>query len=168
MKENLLDLSGKIEDSTVCIYETIAEVADTLNISFFVVGASARDLILKYGYGIYPIRATKDIDIGVQLALWDEFNKLSNALIETGKFTKSEQAQRFLFNSIPIDIIPFGSIEDENNQIRWPPDHDTVLNVMGFNDAYKVTGCPFNKIRQPHLARILEEGKKHSLGVTNS
>ena len=41
MKENLLDLSGKIERPTVSIYEIISEVADTLNIPFFVVDASA-------------------------------------------------------------------------------------------------------------------------------
>ena len=31
---------------------------------FFVVGASARDIVLKFGFGIETIRATNDIDLG--------------------------------------------------------------------------------------------------------
>ena len=154
-------MSGKIEEPTVSIYEITSEVADTLNISFFVVGASARDLILKFAYGIYPIRATIDIDIGVQLAVWDDFHKLSNALIETGRFTKSEEAQRFLFNNIPVDIIPFGSIAAYSNQISWPPESEFSMNVSGYSEAYdnsiivRLRSSPVLDIRVASLAGLI-------------
>lgn len=66
MKENLLNLSGKIDKLTIEIFECIAHVADSLNIPIFVVGGTARDIILQYGYGILTTRATADIDFGVQ------------------------------------------------------------------------------------------------------
>ena len=62
MNKNLLDLSGKIDELIVSIYETIAKVADSSGIKYFIVGASARDIVLRYGYGIHTIRATVDID----------------------------------------------------------------------------------------------------------
>ncbi|HWP93533.1 MAG TPA: hypothetical protein VNN20_15175 [Thermodesulfobacteriota bacterium] len=134
----MLDLSGKIDPLTVSIYETIAKVADSSGIKYFIVGASARDMILSYGYGINTTRATVDIDIGIQVSSWEDYKKLSKDLVQTGRFTKSRESQRFLFNnSIPIDFIPFGNIETKGNQITWPPEDEAILNVLGFEEAYK-------------------------------
>lgn len=65
MTEKSLDLSGKIDGFTVELFATIANVAASDGISFFVVGATARDIILQYGYGIETIRATNDIDLAL-------------------------------------------------------------------------------------------------------
>ncbi|MGD9161830.1 MAG: hypothetical protein PVG39_25695 [Desulfobacteraceae bacterium] len=70
MSRNLLDLSGKIDPLTIELFETIKNTADSGGINFFVVGASARDMILEYGYEIKTKRATMDIDLGVQVADW--------------------------------------------------------------------------------------------------
>jgi len=64
MKESLLDLSGKIDGFRVRLFETIATVAESLRVPFFVVGAMARDIILSLGYDIKTGRATEDIDSG--------------------------------------------------------------------------------------------------------
>ncbi len=58
MKENLLDLSGKIDGFTVEFLDTIADVAESFKVPFFVVGAMARDILLTEGYGIETGRAT--------------------------------------------------------------------------------------------------------------
>lgn len=140
MNEKLLDISGKIDDITIAAYEAIVKETNSLQIPFFVVGAAARDMILEYGYGVGVQRATHDIDIGINVSDWDQFERLTEQLIKFSGFSRAEEKHRLRFeNKIPLDIVPFGAIEDENNQIRWPPDHDTVLNVMGFNDAYKNT-----------------------------
>ena len=52
MKESLLDLSGKIKGFEVELFETVAEVAESLSIPFFVVGAMAdfeNDLVMWNG-----------------------------------------------------------------------------------------------------------------------
>ena len=65
-----LDLSGKIDRFLVEIFEKIVSAAESVNTAFFVVGASARDIILKFGFDIETIRATNDIDLGVRVSDW--------------------------------------------------------------------------------------------------
>ncbi|HEV7930621.1 MAG TPA: nucleotidyl transferase AbiEii/AbiGii toxin family protein [Nitrosospira sp.] len=35
----------------------------------------------------------------------------------------------------PIDLIPFGQIENPPHEIAWPPDMDVLMNVTGYADA---------------------------------
>jgi len=59
-----LDLSGKIDEYTLALYyEHIIAAASALKIQFFVIGATARDLILDRNYNIRPFRATEDVDL---------------------------------------------------------------------------------------------------------
>ncbi len=60
MSANLLDLSGKIDALTIAIFDAIVTIALANDIRFFLVGATARDLILHYGYGVAVGRATGD------------------------------------------------------------------------------------------------------------
>ncbi len=34
-------------------------------------------------------------------------------------------------------MIPFGGIADKNGVISWPPEHDTTMTVLGFDEAYE-------------------------------
>jgi predicted nucleotidyltransferase len=86
MSRRLLDLSGKIDPLTIELFEIIKSAADFRDIKFFVVGASARDMILEYGYDIKTKRATMDIDLGVQVADWGQYENLKQGLIDTSKF----------------------------------------------------------------------------------
>lgn len=137
MRKTLLDISGKIDAFTVAIYEQITTVAEAQKIPFFIVGATARDLVLHHGYGIEVGRATKDIDLAVQVASWDEFQELKQSLMQTGQFAETKMTQRLQYeNTIPVDIVPFGSITEADGLISWPPDHAVRMNTLGFEDAY--------------------------------
>ena len=52
MSRSLLDLSGRIDPVPVEIFDTFASVAGARHIHYFVVGETARDMILSYGHGI--------------------------------------------------------------------------------------------------------------------
>jgi len=137
MRRTLLNISGKLDPFTVAIYEQIATLAESQKIQFFIIGATARDLILRHGYGIEARRATKDIDLAVHVANWDEFQALKNNLIETGQFAETKMTQRLMYQeSIPVDIVPYGSIKEADDSIAWPPDHDIRMCILGFEDAY--------------------------------
>jgi len=137
MRRTLLNISGKLDPFTVAIYEQIAAVAESHGIQFFIIGATARDLILHHGFGIEARRATKDIDLAVHVASWDEFQALKNNLIRTGQFSETKMTQRLMYQeSIPVDIVPFGSIKETDGSIAWPPDHDIRMSILGFEDAY--------------------------------
>ena len=138
MSKSLLDLSKKINPELVEVFKALAGVATARHIHYFVVGATARDMILSYGHGISIKRATVDIDLGVEVADWEEFHTLKDGLVGLGQFEPTQAAQRLLYKcELPIDIVPFGPLEHANKEISWPPDHSIKMNVLGFEDAYR-------------------------------
>lgn len=157
MTEILFDLSGKIDQQKIEALSLLKKVADSLSIPFFVVGASARDFILEHCYNIRSPRMTQDIDLGVEVAGWEDFNKLSESLLSTGRFFASRERHRFQFGSVLIDMIPFGPIEDERGRILWPPEHEILMSIGGFSEAFKnsvtlrLSSSPELKIKVPTL-----------------
>lgn len=135
MTARLLNISGKIDPALVDLCAIVAECATQLQIPFLVVGASARDIVLHYGYGAAVQRATADIDFALQVSSWNAFADLKNSLMANG-FSETNTAHRLIApNKWAIDIVPFGGVADENANIQWPPSGDFVMNVLGFQDA---------------------------------
>ncbi|NVM55729.1 MAG: nucleotidyl transferase AbiEii/AbiGii toxin family protein [Candidatus Helarchaeota archaeon] len=138
MKGNLLDLSGKIDRVRLLAFEKVSKVANSLGVPFFIIGAAARDLILMNSHNIPTIRATLDIDFGVQVPSWDQYLKLKQGLMETGEFAETEDVQRMMFqSSLRIDLIPFGPIADNTSTIKWPPDQEIVMSILGFEESFR-------------------------------
>jgi len=137
MIRKLLDLSGKINERTVEVLEIVTNVAASLNIPFFVVGATARDIVLGHGFGVEIIRATVDIDLAVEVSDWDRYEKLKEGLMATGNFKSAKEAQRGRYKDVlPIDIVPFGIGSDPDHTTSWPPDHEIVMTTLGFEEAF--------------------------------
>ena len=137
MTNIFLNLSGKIENPVVDALQILKKVADSLGVNFFVVGASARDFILRHQYSIEPRRKTGDIDLGVEVASWEQFKTLFEELISTGQFSPTPERQRLRCGKVLIDILPFGPITDEDKKISWPPEHEIIMSVAGFKEAYE-------------------------------
>ena len=138
MTRKLLNLSETVDKVTVELFETIANEAGSMNAPFFVVGATARDIILKYGYGIETIRATNDIDLGVEVSDWAQYTKLREDLVATGEFEPTGEPQRLRYQgSVLIDIIPFGAIANPDGLFSWPPDHQIQMSTLGFDESYE-------------------------------
>jgi len=138
MKSTLLDLSGKIEEVALSLYETLSRAAGSLGLRFFVVGAAARDMILAHGYGRPAKLATVDVDIGLCAADWAEFKRLKEALLATNDFKETKRVHALLYREVlPVDIIPYGAIAGTSRTISWPPDQSMVMSVAGFDEAYE-------------------------------
>jgi predicted nucleotidyltransferase len=132
------NLIGKIDSKTVAILFEIDKITKALKLPFFVVGATARDILLQHAYGIHTARATLDIDIGVFVSAWDQFHALKEALARTGKFSTTRQTQRLMHvDAVPLDIVPFGGVGGESGSILWPPEHDIEMSIMGFAECYQ-------------------------------
>ena len=82
MAGTLLNVSGKISSFEVEIFDIIHRAVSQWGIPYIVVGASARDLVLHHAHGVEIIRATGDIDFGVQVESWDAFLALKTTLLE--------------------------------------------------------------------------------------
>jgi predicted nucleotidyltransferase len=95
-----LDLSGKVDPVLVDLLLKIKEIAKEVNIDFFVIGATARDLILEKGYRISAKQATKDVDLGVMVNGWDTYRKLIEKLLSTGQFVIDKKSvHRLLYKA---------------------------------------------------------------------
>ena len=139
MSRNLLNLSGKIDGTILELLDAIVVVSRSIGIPFFVVGATARDIIFIYGYGIETTRATADIDFAVRVENWEQYKKFKEGLIATGYFVQSaNQKQRLTYKkNRKIDVIPFGLISDPGHSFTWPPETGIGMSTLGFRESYE-------------------------------
>jgi predicted nucleotidyltransferase len=131
-----------LDPTTVAVLRSVDSLLRDLGIDYFVTGAMARDILLLGVHGIHPGGETRDIDLAVAIAAWDQFDAIRSRLIASGQFLPvGGSVQQLLFKSegreggYPLDIIPFGDIEQLPASIAWPPDQTVVLNVAGYRDA---------------------------------
>jgi len=117
----------------------VDEIARRYELSFFLAGATAREVLLRHVFGRGAGRRTLDVDFGVAVRDWDRFRTLKAALLENSGFTPDpKRAQRLIYTSEPavlIDLIPFGGVERADRTITWPPEEEIVMTVTGFSDA---------------------------------
>ncbi len=142
MKNTCVNITGKLPASVVKLYADMSLHAGKLGIDFIVVGAMARDLVLVHGYGSSIERGTRDIDFGINVSSWDDFNALRDSLINVGYKHDARIKHRLNYEDTEgltweFDIVPFGNIADNDSNISWPPKHDVVMNVLGFSEAFK-------------------------------
>ncbi len=142
MKNTSVNIVGRLSAELVALYADIQTHAEDLNIDILVIGAMVRDLVLVYGFDADVERVTLDLDFGINVARWDEFNALKKSLMEVGYAPDERIIHRLTRedkDGVPreIDIIPFGNIADQNNRISWPPRGDIVMNVHGFAEAFE-------------------------------
>jgi predicted nucleotidyltransferase len=115
--------------------------AATQGASWFLAGATARDLLFQHAYGIPTGRQTQDVDFAVMVESWETFQTVRARLIASQTFTEIEGVlHRLGFRGgMVVDLMPFGAIERQDRTIAWPPDHMTVMGVFGFREALSAT-----------------------------
>ena len=116
------------------LLKELNNVFGSLDMDFYVIGATARDIILSNLHDLVPERKTVDLDIAIAISDWNQFQIVEEKLIEKESFEKSkEQKQRFFYKTIyTVDIVPFGDVAKKDGNIYWPPDENTAMSVWGF------------------------------------
>ena len=110
-----------------------------LGLDLYVVGATARDLIMKMLDEAPSKRKTRDLDVAIALSDWSQFDNLSKELL-ANHFQKEKAKQKFYYkgeqnkNDYEVDIVPFGDIA-EDEVILWPPDSTPEMSVKCFTDV---------------------------------
>ena len=124
------------------LYDTLQELNKwftSMNLNLYVVGATARDMIMKLLDETESKRKTKDLDVAIALSDWSQFNNLCEVL-QTNYFHKGKAKQKFYYkgeyheNDYEVDIVPFGEIAD-GEIIAWPPDGTPEMSVKCFTDV---------------------------------
>lgn len=120
----------------------VDRVARDIGLDYFVTGAMARDLLLYHVFGLETGRATLDVDLAVAVDSWPEFEAIKTRLVETGTVTADTNRPHRLFygasagaRGYPLDLLPFGGLEQRPSEIAWPPDLSVVMNVAGYREA---------------------------------
>ena len=124
-RQHCTPLRNAVDPSIVRVLRLLEPTARSADCEYFVAGATARD-----------------VDFGVAVESWAQFELLKERLIATREFAAAPKVQQRLIYtdqtagfSIPVDLIPFRGIESADGTFAWPPDRDIVMNVAGFEEA---------------------------------
>lgn len=118
------------------------------DVDCFLVGATARELLLHHVHGLERGRATRDVDFAVAVSDWQQYAALKERLLQgSSRMRDDPMPHRLWYQVAPaanagespltyaIDIIPFAGVEDGSHQLRWPPDFAVQMNLSGFAEA---------------------------------
>lgn len=123
--------------SNPLLKDLLKELSDffgNINVDFYIIGATARDIVLSNLHDLVPERKTADLDIAIAISDWSQYQYIEENLPNKEDFEKDKtQKQRFWYKGIyVIDIVPFGNVTKEDGSIYWPPDETIAMSVFGF------------------------------------
>lgn len=102
---------------------------------FFVIGATARDIVIQEMLNTSSHRKTRDLDLAIAVPNWQEFYKIKKNLIADGFEKDKDKQQRFYYGDYEIDIVPYGYVAKDDDNIYWPPEETIAMSVKGFDEA---------------------------------
>jgi predicted nucleotidyltransferase len=132
-----LDLSNKLPNQVLDVLQIVKNVADEMNFPILLVGAAARDLLLL-PHKIGTQRATSDFDFGVAVETREEYESLKNYLIQNHSFRQELKMEHRIIDEeskLPIDLVPFGGVENPKGKIVWRSEF--VMTTFGFEEAFE-------------------------------
>ena len=137
------------------IIADVRTVSEDLGLSFFAVGALARN-VWYTAHDMHP-RGTKDVDFALYLPSREVYNRLRTRLISDHAYRPAPH-NAFCLNSpygIPVDLLPFGEIEQDGKvivdgqglvEVRLDGFMETYLNALEDirieGDTLKVCSIP--------------------------
>ena len=120
------------------LVELLRKLTDSFNKmgrEFYVIGATARDIIMQQLLDTESRRRTKDLDIAIAIPDWDTFEQVKQKLIADGFEKSTDMQQRFFYGEYELDIVPYGVVAKEDDNIYWPPEEVVAMSVKGFDEV---------------------------------
>lgn len=120
------------------LLEALERGFNKFNISFYLVGATARDVWMRGVHNTPPRRATSDIDFAIMINDSAQFNELKDYLIEEEGFVPYHDNAFVLIwkDKTQVDLIPFGELEREGI-VTVKGTGMTSMNVVGFKEVFE-------------------------------
>lgn len=133
----------QVNQITCSVIRDVKNAVTGLGLDIFLVGATARIILLENVFGLHTGRATHDIDFAFAVENWDQFQAIKDRLTSTSGFEEVRgEVQRLtckpanVEHRFVVDLIPFGGLESSRNTIAWPPDMSIMMNVAGYRDVH--------------------------------
>lgn len=120
------------------LVELLRKLTDSFNKmdrEFYVIGATARDIIMQQLLNTESKRRTRDLDIAIAIPDWNTFEQVKQSLIADGFEKSSDMQQRFYYGEYELDIVPYGVVAKEDDNIYWPPEEVVAMSVKGFDEV---------------------------------
>jgi predicted nucleotidyltransferase len=122
------------------LLQKLTDYFDAIGSEFYVIGATARDIIMSSIHNRQSARSTGDLDIAIAISDWNSFEKISKGLVDLGFVKSKQQKQEFTYKGVYIlDIVPFGGIAKADHHIYWPPEEHIAMSILGFSEVAKNT-----------------------------
>src|SRR5574344_626211 len=80
-------------------------------------------------------RRTQDLDIAVAINDWQRFEEIAEVLKKSGINRSPHVHQRFKYKDYELDVVPFGDVAKDDDNIYWPPEEDIAMSVKGFDNV---------------------------------
>ncbi len=119
------------------LVELLKKLTDSFNRmgrEFYVIGATARDIIIRQLIDTTSGRRTKDLDIAIAIPDWSVFDEIKEVLVADGFKKSTDMRQRFYYGEYELDIVPYGVAKEDDN-IYWPPEEEIAMSVKGFDEV---------------------------------
>ena len=132
-----LTISSEKIDNPLLV-ELLRKLTDSFNKmdkEFYVIGATARDIVMQQLLDAESKRRTRDLDIAIAIPDWDTFEQVKQSLIADGFEKSSDMQQRFYYGEYELDIVPYGVVAKEDDNIYWPPEEEIAMSVKGFDEV---------------------------------
>ena len=120
------------------LVELLRKLIDSFNKmdkEFYVIGATARDIIMQQLHDTASRRRTKDLDIAIAIPDWNTFEHVKQSLIADGFEKSKDMHQRFYYGEYELDIVPYGVVAKDDDNIYWPPEEEIAMSVKGFDEV---------------------------------
>lgn len=120
------------------LVELLRKLTDSFNKmdkDFYVIGATARDIIMQQQLNTESKRRTRDLDIAIAIPDWNTFEQVKQSLIADGFEKSRDMQQRFYYGEYELDIVPYGVVAKEDDNIYWPPEEVVAMSVKGFDEV---------------------------------
>ena len=117
------------------LLEKLTDSFRRMDHDFFIIGATARDIVMQQMLNTSSRRKTRDLDLAIAVPNWQEFDKIKNSLIADGFEKDKAKHQRFYYGDYEIDVVPYGYVAKEDDNIYWPPEETIAMSVKGFDEV---------------------------------
>ncbi|MGO2053790.1 MULTISPECIES: hypothetical protein [unclassified Glutamicibacter] len=127
---NLNRVDVRLFDTISPVIEELTRNTPLIPENVLLIGAGSRDIIHSALGHAFEVRSTSDADIAIAVDDWKITERIDALYPKSGS-----NGIRYIIAKTPVDIMPFGAIEDPEG-ISSPAPRGEELVVFGFQDVY--------------------------------
>lgn len=120
MTSSSLSLKCPLDAALVALLTDVDQVCKSVLVEYLLTGSMPREIALYHVYGLDKGRGTADVDFGISVQSWEQFEQLRVAFLASGQFEKDPNPSVFWSRRpgrLQVDMVPFGAIQKDDGTI---------------------------------------------------